>query len=65
MEVPGDVVRLEGLPQLADEPRRGAARPGGKADVAHLGAAVPDAEVDAVEILEEVALVLRLHDGRL
>ena len=61
MEVPRDVIRLEGLPQLGDEPRGGAARPWGKADVAHLGAAVPDAEVDAVEILEEVALVLRLH----
>ena len=59
MEVPGDVVRLQGLPELVDEPRGGASRPRRQSDIADLGAAVPDAKVDAVEILEEVALVLR------
>lgn len=52
---PGHRVRLEGLPQLGDEVCR-AVGPGWQVDVADGPPAVPHAEVDAVRVLEEVAL---------
>ena len=55
VQVARDVVRLEGRPQLLDEVCR-AVCPRGQGDVTHLGAAVADAEVDVVTVLEEVTL---------